>query len=289
MQCDRGEAPTTVVIEDAQWIDEASVEVLRFLVRRIEAFPVLLVLTYREAEIGAGHPLRPLLGDVARLDHATTIALAPLSLAAVERLLEGTGLDAEGVHVLTGGNPFYVTEVARHAGDSLPASVRDAVLASTSVLADDDLELLQLVAAAPDAVDDRLLPRLGVDARRLRRLESTGLLARTRRGVGFRHELARLAVRSAIPFGAESALHARLLDALEGLGRATTPCMAHHADAAHDRARTSRYAALAAEDAARAGSHTEAVAFLTLALDRWEGGVPGAHACSRRSARSSTW
>ena len=65
--------------------------------------------------------------------------------------------------------------------------------------------------------------------------------------------------------------------------------LTHHADAAHDRSRTSRYAALAAEDAARAGSHTEAVAFLTLALDRGDGESRPGPACSRRSARSSTW
>ncbi len=133
---------------------------------------------------------------------------------------------------------------------------------------DDDLEVLQLVATAPDAVDDRLMPLLGVDTPCLRRLDATGLLVRTRRGIGFRHELARRAVRTAVPLGVESGLHARLLDALEQVGSRDHAVLTHHADAAHDRSRTSRYAALAAEDAARAGSHTEAVAFLTLALDR---------------------
>jgi DNA-binding CsgD family transcriptional regulator/tetratricopeptide (TPR) repeat protein len=264
--------PTTLVVEDAQWIDEASVEVLRYLVRRIDALPVLLVLTYRDAEIGAGHPLRPLLGDLARLEHALTIPLGPLSLDAVGRLLTDTSLDAASVHRLTGGNPFYVNEIARHAGVGLPASVRDAVLASTSLLDDEDLEALQLVATAPDAVDDRLLPLLGLDLPRLRRHESSVLLVRTRRGIGYRHELARLAVRDAIPLGGEPSLHARLLDAREGVGSRDHAVLAHHADAAHDRTRTSRYAASAAAEAARTGSHTEAVAFLTLALDRSDGG-----------------
>ncbi|MGO4601840.1 ATP-binding protein [Terrabacter sp. 2YAF2] len=260
--------PTTVVVEDVQWIDEASVEALRFLVRRIDALPVLLVLTYRDVEIGTTHPLRPLLGDLARLENSDLIALPPLSVDAVGVLLDGTGLDAGGVHRLTGGNPFYVSEIGRHAGSGLPASVRDAVLAGTSELADDDLEVLQLVATAPDGIDDRLLPLLGVDAACLRRLDATGLLVRSRRGIGFRHELARRAVRTSIPLGAESGLHRRLLDALERVRSSDHAVLTHHADAAHDRSRTSRYAALAAEDAARAGSHTEAVAFLTLALDR---------------------
>ncbi|KJK10089.1 hypothetical protein UB45_20270 [Terrabacter sp. 28] len=267
-----GNAPSVVLIEDAQWIDNASVDVLRHLVRRIDALPVLLVLTYRDGELGADHPLRPLLGDLARLENAETLALACLSHEAVATLVAGTDLDPDDVHRLTGGNAFYVSEVARHAGEGLPASVRDAVLASTSTLDGDDLETMQLVATAPDAVEDRLLPVLGVDVPRLRRLESTGLLARTRRGVGYRHELARLAVRSAIPLGVEAELHRRLIDALEQVGSTDHAVLTHHAEAAHDRQRTSRYAALAAEEAARTGSHTEAVAFLTLALERSDAG-----------------
>jgi DNA-binding CsgD family transcriptional regulator len=258
--------PTTVIVEDAQWIDEASVDVLRFLVRRVEALPTLLLLTYRADEIGPAHTLRPLLGDIARLEHATTISLDPLSLEAVTALLRTTSLDPQRVHRLTGGNPFYVTEIARHPDDALPSSVRDAVLASTSSVEDADLEVLQIIATSPDAVDDRLLPLLGIDLPQLRRIESTGLLSRSRRGLAYRHELARLAVADAIPLGGAPALHARMLAALEQFGSTDVALLTHHARAAHDRGRTSRYAVLAGTEAARTGSHTEAVAFLALAL-----------------------
>ena len=53
-------------MEDLHWVDAASVEVLRFLVRRIESMPVALLLTYRDQEIGPRHSARPLLGEVAR-------------------------------------------------------------------------------------------------------------------------------------------------------------------------------------------------------------------------------
>lgn len=261
-----GDQPTTVVVEDAQWIDEASVDVLRFLARRVETLPTLLLLTYRTDEIGPGHTLRPLLGDLARLEHATTMALTPLSIEAVGALLRDTPLDPVRVHHLTAGNPFYVTEIARHPDEDLPSSVRDAVLASTSSVGDADLEVLQIIATAPDAVDDRLLPLLGIDLPQLRRIEGTGLLSRSRRGLAYRHELARLAVADAIPLGSAPALHARVLDALEQLGSHDVAVLTHHAHAAHDRVRTSRYAVLAGSEAARAGSHTEAVAFLALAL-----------------------
>jgi DNA-binding CsgD family transcriptional regulator/tetratricopeptide (TPR) repeat protein len=263
--------PTVVVIEDAQWIDAASVDVLRFLARRIEAAPILLVLTYRPDEIGAGHSVRPLLGDIARHESAATVSVPSLTIAAIRALVSGTGLDAASVLARTGGNPFYVTEIVRHPEEGLPASVRDAVLASTSAVAEDDLEVLRLIATSPDAVDDRLLPVLGIDVPRLRRLEATGLLSRSRRGVGYRHELARLAVEDAVPLAATVPLHARMLDALERQGSGDFALLTHHARAAGDAARTGRYADAAATGASRAGSHTEAVAFLRLAIEYFSG------------------
>ncbi|WP_133543178.1 AAA family ATPase [Microbacterium sp. BK668] len=213
-----GPEPTAVIIEDAQWIDAASVEALRFLVRRIERLPLLLVITYRDADVSLGHALLPLLGEIARSEHATQITLGPLSAEAVRAIVGDSGLDADRVHELTGGNPFFVTEIARHPGERLPPTVRDAVIASTFGLARDDIELLQLIAAAPDALDDRLLPHLHIDVPTLRRLESTGLLVRTRRGVAFRHELARLAIVEGTAAGTRRMHHAAILEAFVALG-----------------------------------------------------------------------
>jgi DNA-binding CsgD family transcriptional regulator len=170
------------------------------------------------------------------------------------------------VHALTGGNPFYVAEIAAHPDEELPGSVRDAILASTTGLSAEDLEILQTIAAAPDGLDDRLLPALGIDIPVLRRLEATSLLSRVRHGVSFRHELARIAISEAAPPGAASALHARLLAALETIRSRDYAVLTHHAEAAADAVATARYARLAAEEAARSGAHTEAAAFLTLAL-----------------------
>ncbi|UOQ91022.1 AAA family ATPase [Agromyces endophyticus] len=273
--------PTVLVIEDAQWIDAASVEMLRYLVRRIDALPVLLVISFRDTVVGVGHPLQPLLGDIARLDTASSIALQPLSVAAVAAVLDGTDVDPGVAHAVTGGNPFYVGEIARHPDQRLPSTIRDAVLASASGLDDPDLETLQLIATAPDALDDRLLPVLGIDLPRLRRLEATGLIVRARRGIAFRHELARRAVLDSVGPGGGSLLHRRLLDALESLDSTDYAVLTHHAEAAGDDERTRRYAALAADVATRTGSHTEAVAFLELAL---------AHVgdAGREATRSST-
>ncbi|MCW3493813.1 ATP-binding protein [Microbacterium sp. SSM24] len=256
--------PTVLVIDDAQWIDAASVEVLRFLLRRIESLPVALVIAHREVPLG--HDLLALLGDSARMDSAVRLSLPPLSADAVRQVLGEHKADPERVLALTGGNPFFVAEIARHRGEGLPRTVRDAVISSTTGLTSDELEALQLIATAPDAFDDRLLPYMDIDVPTLRRLEATGLLVRSRGGIAFRHELARLAIVESSGLGAAPLLHRRVLDAWERVGTADDAVLTHHAAAAGDPERTLRYAALAAEDATRTGSHTEAVAFLTLAL-----------------------
>jgi len=265
-----GEQPTVMVVEDAQWMDEGSVDALRFIVRRIGALSVLVLLTYRD-EIGAGHPLRALLGDLARADRASTLTVRPLSEAAVAQLLEGSHLQADRVWRVTGGNAFFVTEIARRPDEQVPSTVRDAVLASAGGLSAGDLETLQLIACAPHGIDAQLLETLQVDVPALRRLEETGLLVRTGRGVGFRHELARLALEDSAPPGASPALHARLLAALEAKNSREWAVLTHHAVAAGAPPRTAVFALAAADEAIQGGAHLEAVAFLSRALEHFSG------------------
>ena len=196
-----GSEPTVLVIEDLHWSDAASTDVLRYLARRVETVPLAILLSYRDLEIGPRHPARQLLGDFATMDGLRTLSLQPLSVDAVAQAVEGTGLDPTRVHELTGGNPFYVAQVALEPDRPLPTSVRDTVLARIAEIEIDDLEILQLVACSPDRLDDRVLPLIGVDLPVLRRLDETTLLARTEEGISFRHELARQAVESTIPPG----------------------------------------------------------------------------------------
>jgi ATP/maltotriose-dependent transcriptional regulator MalT len=123
------------------------------------------------------------------------------------------------------------------------------------------------VSAAPDRLDDRVLPALGVDLPTLRRLDASGLLGRARGGLVFHHELARQAIETTIPPGGGPRLHARLLGALERVGLRDPAVLTHHAVAARDTARAAGYARAAAQEAIEAGSHTEAAAFFETALE----------------------
>lgn len=263
--------PTLLVIEDLHWVDAASVEVLRFLARRLDGSPLVLWVSYRESEVGPRHSARPLLGDFARLEGVATLSLEPLSVEAVGTLVEPVGLDAASVHAATQGNPFFVTEVAKEPGRPVPGSVRDAVLARTASVTPEDFEALQLVAAAPDRLDDVALASLAIDLPTLRRLDETGLLVRGRGGLLFHHELARQAIESTIPPGGSEQIHARLLAALEQVTPIDPARLTHHAVAAGDRSKAAFHARQAAAEATAAGAHTEAAAFFGVALENLDG------------------
>src|SRR5829696_4109945 len=120
--------PTVIFAEDAHWADGASLELLRFLGRRIGGLSVLVVVTYRDDEIGANHPLRLVLGDLATEPAVQRTSVRPLSVEAVRRFAHGSGRDAAALHQLTGGNPFFLTEVLAAEDDTVQTSVGDAIL-----------------------------------------------------------------------------------------------------------------------------------------------------------------
>jgi predicted ATPase len=102
-----------VVFEDVHWADEATVDLPRFVGRRLRNAPALLIATYRGEDLAADGPLRAALGEIVRQRSTPRVDLAPLSADAVRILAGGTGLDAVELYRLTGGDPFYVTEVVQ--------------------------------------------------------------------------------------------------------------------------------------------------------------------------------
>ncbi|MET3961528.1 DNA-binding SARP family transcriptional activator [Marmoricola sp. OAE513] len=272
------EEPTVLVVEDLHWVDASTVEVLRFLARRSATLNLSLLVTYRDHEVGVQHQARPLLGDLARLDHGHAVQLDALTVDGVGELLGDSPLDPVRVHELTGGNPFFVLEVGSDPDRPLPATVRDALLARTADLSAEDLRVLQLASLSPERLDDAVIRVLGVDLPTLDRLHATGLLATEGTGLAFRHDLARQAVGSTIHAAGAPRLHAQVLDALEAAGCKEPELLTHHAVAALDTERAFQHAVAAAELAARAGAHTEAAAFFEIALHNQDDAAPGERA-----------
>ncbi len=257
----RSGQPTILVVEDVHWADEATLDVLRFLVRRVESMPALVIVTYRD-DLDRSHPLRVLLGDAPAGGAATRIMLRSLSSAAVVGLAQPLGRDGEELFRVTGGNPFFVTEVLAARGEAaIPVTVRDAVLARAARLPADAMALLDVISVVPahaelwllQAIAEPVLEGLGICL-------SSGMLAATEHGVAFRHELARLAVEASLTPIRRIELHQRVLAALSErpYGEIDSARMAHHAEGAGDVDAVLRLSPQAAQHASAVGAHREA-------------------------------
>jgi DNA-binding CsgD family transcriptional regulator len=260
-------APCVVVLEDLHWADEATLDVLRLLARRIETLPAVVVATFRD-DLDRDHPLRIALGELPT-STVRRLPLASLSAGAVAQLAAPYGVDPGELYRRTGGNPFFVTETLA-AGDAvLPATVRDAVLARAARLDREARDLLDVVAIVPTSAELWLLEGLtGGNLEPLDRCISSGMLRAGAGSVAFRHEIARVAVESDVPPARALALHRAALATLSAAPNASVDLahMAHHAEQAGDADAVLRYAPAAGDRAAELGSHREAAAQFARAL-----------------------
>jgi DNA-binding CsgD family transcriptional regulator/tetratricopeptide (TPR) repeat protein len=262
------------VIEDAHWADGATLDLLRFMARRIVGLPLLLVVTYRDDELGPQHPLTVALGDIATCEALTRINLAPLSREAVAVLATGSGINADRLHQLTGGNPFFVTEVLA-AGpqglnqDGLPRSIAEAVCGRLGRLSGPGRDTAQAVAVCGPRTRSTLLAKVCfAGASGLEECRGAGVLITDGGAVGFRHELARRAALDQIPDHHRRELHKRAAAALAEppVDPDTLAALAFHADQAGDVDAVLRYSPAAAERAASLGAHGEAAELYGLML-----------------------
>ena len=262
--------PVLVVIEDAHWADDATLDLLKFLGRRIEGARAVLAVSYRDDEVGLSHPLRRVLGELPP-SHRTLIEVPRLTPTGVLSLAARLGGRADGLYEATRGNAFFVTEVLRDASSpraAVPRTVRDVVLARFARLAAPVQSLLQLVAIVPGRierwlVDELLAPSLADVEAAL----ASGLLLAESTSLSYRHELGRVAVESSLSAPLALDLHRRVLAALEKPARTTPPArLVHHAAAADDRAAITRHAPAAAREATTRAAYREAGAQWRIAL-----------------------
>jgi DNA-binding CsgD family transcriptional regulator len=250
-----------VVLEDVHWADEATLDTLRILARRIETVPLLLVATYRHDQLDRRHPLRVLLGEVTTGARTARISVEALSEEAVATLASGHDVDGADLYRKTGGNPFFVTEALAAGGAELPETVRDAVLARSARLGPGARDVLEAVAIDPIHAELWLLEALTPEsASSLEECLASGMVRADADRISFRHELARLAIDASLPPNDRAALHARALAALSRPpdGEPDLARLAHHAEAAGDVGGVLRFAPAAAARAASVGAHREA-------------------------------
>jgi DNA-binding CsgD family transcriptional regulator/tetratricopeptide (TPR) repeat protein len=247
-----------VVFEDVHWADEGTLDLLRFLARRLEPTRSLVIATYRDDEVGPRHPLTVLMGDIATSPCLRRMTLPRLSMHAVTSLAEGSGVDPGNLFRQTDGNPFFVTEVLAAGTAGIPPTVRDAVLARVARLSPRGRETLEATAVIGAHTELGLVERVAQTGD-LEECLTSGVLTTEHGTLTYRHELARAAVEAAISPSRSRDLHRRTLELLTGqTGPADPARMAHHAEAAEDREAVLHWAVAAAERSARLGAHREA-------------------------------
>ena len=264
-----GRQPAIVVVDDAQWADQATLDVLRLLASRLEGVRAAVIVAYRDDELDRWHPLRIVVGEIGAGHPITRIRLNPLSLQAVTDLATRYGASPAELYDKTGGNPFFVTEVLAGGDSGVPPTVRDAVLARAARLSPAAGELLEAVAIVPSHAELWLLDTLIKDASgHLEECVAGGMLTVRSGSVSFRHELARQALEADIGEHRKARLHRAVLAALAAppAGPPDLARLAHHADAAGDDDAVLRFAPAAAARASKLGAHREAASLYGRAL-----------------------
>jgi predicted ATPase len=148
--------PTLMVIEDAHWADEATLDLLTYLGRRVNRTHSMILISYRDDEVGPRHPLRAVIGELPRACTHRHF-LTPLSESAVAELARRAGRAAGALHAVTGGNPLFLTEVLAAGTEAVPTTVSDAVLARAARLTPAAREIAERVCVVPGRTEAWLL------------------------------------------------------------------------------------------------------------------------------------
>lgn len=261
-------ARPVVVLEDLHWADEATLDMVAFLGRRLALCRALLLLTYREEEVGPDHRLRTVLAGLPT-GLIRRVSLPPLTPGAVAELARRAGRTAPGVHQVTGGNPLLVTEVLAAPTEGVPPTVRDLILSRLATLTPSAREVAHLISVVPSRAG---LELLGDRLTEVDECLARGVLTASGRGVAFRHELLRRAVEESLSPVRRQALHAEILAAHENHPGADPAWLVHHAHHAGDTGAVLRWTPIAARRAASVGAHKQAAAHyaraIPLAADR---------------------
>lgn len=266
--------PLLLLVDDLHWADRATLDVMALALERLGARPIVVTAAFRPPEIVPGSLLGEALGRLVRAVPTTRIAMSPLVGDDVSRLMELTTGTAPSATVAgrveerAGGNPLFITELARLAGErglaedaDVPAAIRDVVRSRLAQLPDRATAELQVAAVLGERFALRTVmtasersPDDCLDA--LDAAIVTRVVVPDGDGFRFAHALVRDAVLADVTAVRLARLHQRAADALlaiHGDGPDVAEPIAHHRLAAvtvSDPATVAR-AAVRASDVAR--------------------------------------
>jgi len=265
--------PNLFVIEDAHWADNATLDLLKCVGRRVSFFKTMVLISYRSDEVSKSHPLSQAIGDFPQ-SRLTRLPLSPISRQGVELLATAAGKNAAGLHEATSGNPFYLTEFLANQSvenSEVPASIQDAVGARLNRLDATLQNFLETISVIPHAIESSLIDKLFTD-RGVELLnscvEKNFLRKDNAESFRFRHEIARLGTLARLPEHKQRSIHEEIYTHLKSTPESSSiDQLLFHATAAKLAEATLELAISAAENASRTGSHAEAASHYATALE----------------------
>ena len=292
-----------LVVDDLQWADSGTAELLSFLTRNLTDTRALLIGTYRSDEINRDHRLRPWLHEIRRQARVTPLSLEGLDRNETAELIGGIlgqlpdWTLVEAVWARAQGNAFFTEELtaARHS-PTLSAEVQGVIMTRVEGLSADGQRLSRLAAVAGPRIDHRLLDAVGVleagplDAALGETVDRQVLVVDADgEGYRFRHALLREAVEAALLPGERARLHRQVAEALTADGSLgpTEPGfrvaeLARHWWAAGEWSQAQAASVAAAEAAKAVWAFPEALAHLERALAAMDRLAPGATTTAAR-------
>jgi anti-anti-sigma factor len=298
--------PWLLVLDDAQWIDPASLRLLYYLAHAVDRLAMMIIIVIDPQELTNSKDLRTVLTNLAKLPHCTEIAMEPLSQPETRELLENIWLQpvppdlCTTLHDRAQGNPLLITEIAKGLNDSkavvwqtdrwyfgpagklvIPARIEQAIAARFETLGPDTQTLLNQAAVLgpvfqlDDLIEmssfamDRALDGLdrALERQILREMPYQQTLS-------FNHLLIRQTLYEKLTPAKRRNLHHEAGEALERLHLRTPDTgstLAHHFLAANDRDRGSIHSLRAAAQAVSIYANETALYWYSKALDAMAG------------------
>lgn len=261
--------PVIVIFEDVHWADEATLDFIKFVARRISLTKIMFILTYRDNEIHPRHPLRGVLGQLPP-DSFTRIQVPPLSRRAVEEMAAAKGYKGEDVYAITGGIPFYVNEILASYSPGVPENIKDSILAIYDRHPEDTRRIWTILSVLPTGIDLAYLGKMEPAYREaIEDCVGMGILVIEHNEIRFKHELYRRTIEASLSSLKRLELNREILRFLrtdfEHSGEIER--IVHHAKDSNDYETVLQYAPIAAEAAAKVGAHIEAAKLYYTAIE----------------------
>ncbi|MDN3547563.1 helix-turn-helix transcriptional regulator [Mucilaginibacter aquaedulcis] len=264
---------TIIVFEDIHWADEATLDFIKFFARRITQIPCLFLLTFRDDEIHSRHPLRTVLGQLPP-DSFTRVQLTPLSREVVDKMAGEKGYNGDDVYAISGGNPFYVSEILASYSPGVPDNIKDSILSVYNRLDDKTKQVWQILSVMPTGLEVKYLEKMEpCYAQAIENCLEAKILIPNNGLIHFKHELYRRTIELSLSPFLRVSLNKRVLELfLESFESGQeTERIIHHAKNANEYEMVVHYVPLAAKKAACVGAHIEASKLYLSAIEYYQG------------------